>query len=159
MSHPGFFHWWKAHHGAPESSAHACGGFARERWAQWEPWREASSESGQTFGVRRPLRFLAYKLELDESQVATLAKILSDLKTERAQAEVDARRTTSAFADAVSGASFDSKQAESGARLRTESADKVAQAVAVALGKIHALLRPEQREKLAYLIRTGVVTL
>lgn len=28
---------------------------------------------GGTFGVRRPLRFLAYKLELDEKQVAELA--------------------------------------------------------------------------------------
>src|SRR3954465_2099727 len=44
---------------------------------------------GGGFGVRRPLRFLAYKLELDERQVAELARILSELKTERAQAEVD----------------------------------------------------------------------
>ena len=56
---------------------------------------------GGAFGVRRPLRFLAYKLELDERQVAELARILDELKTERAQAEVDRRRSLSAFADAV----------------------------------------------------------
>ena len=43
-------------------------------------------EDGGGFGVRRPLRFLAYKLELDEKQVTELAKILDELKTERAQA-------------------------------------------------------------------------
>ncbi|HSZ81269.1 MAG TPA: hypothetical protein VLA14_03255, partial [Polyangia bacterium] len=31
---------------------------------------------GGAFGVRRPLRFLAYKLELDERQVAALARVL-----------------------------------------------------------------------------------
>jgi len=41
---------------------------------------------GGAFGVRRPLRFLAYKLELDERQVSELARILDELKTERAQA-------------------------------------------------------------------------
>jgi len=36
---------------------------------------------GGGLGVRRPLRFLAHKLELRETQVASLAKILNDLKT------------------------------------------------------------------------------
>src|SRR4029453_13359101 len=55
------------------------------------------------FGVRRPLRFLAYKLGLEETQVSELAKILDEIKTERAQAAVDHRRALSAFAEAVSG--------------------------------------------------------
>ena len=44
---------------------------------------------GSGFGVRRPLRFLAHKLELDDRQIGELARILDELKTERAQAEVD----------------------------------------------------------------------
>ena len=56
---------------------------------------------GGGFGVRRPLRFLAYKLGLDEKQVAELARLLDEVKTERAQAEVDDRRTLSEFADAL----------------------------------------------------------
>ena len=70
---------------------------------------------GGAFGVRRPLRFLAYKLELDERQVAELARILDELKTERAQAEVDRRRSLSAFADAVAGDTFDDAQAKQAA--------------------------------------------
>jgi len=58
--------------------------------------RRRDDLGGGSFGVRRPLRFLAYKLELDEAQVTELAAILADLKTERAQARVDERRSTSA---------------------------------------------------------------
>jgi Spy/CpxP family protein refolding chaperone len=109
--------------------------------------------------VRRPLRFLAYKLELDDRQVAELARILDELKTERAQAEVDRRRTMSAFADAVAGESFDSAKAKDGADLRVSSAQRLRDAVTTALGRIHGLLDKEQREQLAYLIRTGTLQL
>ncbi len=102
---------------------------------------------------------LAYKLELDEQQVGELARILSELKTERAQAEVDQRRTTAAFADALGGEAFDDAKAGEGATLRVQSAEKLRDAVVRALKAIHALLTPEQRKQLAYLIRTGVVTL
>src|SRR5258707_15515385 len=68
---------------------------------------------GGGFGVRRPLRFLAYKLGLDEKQVVELARILDELKTERAQAEVDDRRTLAEFADALAGETFDAAKATS----------------------------------------------
>src|SRR6185436_1726923 len=54
---------------------------------------------GERFGVRRPLRFLAWKLDLEESQVVEMAAILNDLNTERAQADVDDRRALSLLAD------------------------------------------------------------
>ena len=41
---------------------------------------------GSGWGVRRPLRFLAHKLGLDQKQIAELARILDELKIERAQA-------------------------------------------------------------------------
>lgn len=112
---------------------------------------------GGDFGVRRPLRYLAYKLELDEEQTADLATILDDLKTERAQAEVDARRSMAAFADAVAGDTFDAARAGEGGTTRVHSAERLRDAVEKALGRIHALLRPEQRRRLAYLIRSGTL--
>ena len=36
-------------------------------------------EEGSAFGVRRPLRFLAHKLDLDEKQVTALVRILDEL--------------------------------------------------------------------------------
>ena len=114
---------------------------------------------GGGFGVRRPLRFLAYKLELEEPQVAELAAILSELKTERAQAFVDLRRTTTAFADAVGGDTFDEAKAKGAAGERVKSDERVQAAVARALGRIHALLQPPQRSKLAYMLRTGTLSI
>jgi Spy/CpxP family protein refolding chaperone len=109
--------------------------------------------------VRRPLRFLAYKLQLDEAQVTELARILDALKTERAQAAVDYRRAVSAFAEAIEGATFDAAKAEAGAAVRVASAERLKEATLDALRRLHALLQPQQREHLAYLIRSGAVAL
>jgi Spy/CpxP family protein refolding chaperone len=108
--------------------------------------------------VRRPLRFLAHKLELDEEQVTRLAAILSTLKTERAQAEVDQRRRTSALASVFEAAEFDAAKVDAAEREQALSAERLQQAVKSALSEIHALLDAEQRKKLAYLLRTGVLT-
>ena len=114
---------------------------------------------GGPFGVRRPLRFLAYKLELDDAQITKLAEILSELKTERAQAAVDDRRALAAFADAVAAETFDAAKAGEGASMRARGAEQLSRTVVAALGRIHALLSPEQRSRFAYLIRTGTVLL
>jgi Spy/CpxP family protein refolding chaperone len=115
-------------------------------------------ESRSAFGVRRPLRFLAHKLELDEKQIAALVRILDDVKTERAQAEVDDRRALAEFADAVAGGAFDAAKAASAGERRVQSAARLRETLARALEEIHALLTPEQRQRLAYLIRSGVLS-
>jgi Spy/CpxP family protein refolding chaperone len=114
-------------------------------------------EGAMAFGVRRPLRFLAHKLDLDEKQVTAMARILDELKTERAQAAVDDRRSLAEFADAVSGETFDVAKATSGGDRRVQSATRLRDAVVRALQEIHALLSVEQRERLAYLLRTGIL--
>jgi Spy/CpxP family protein refolding chaperone len=112
---------------------------------------------GGGFGVRRPLRFLAHKLDLDDRQTAELARILDELKTERAQAEVDRRRTVAALADALAGDVFDAAKADEGGTLRVRGAERLRDAVLEALRQIHAVLNAEQRSRLAYLIRTGTL--
>src|SRR5437867_3740162 len=87
MMYPGF-HWWRQrHHGADFGVwTGGCGPAFEERGSErYRAGRERFGDfGGGAFGVRRPLRFLAYKLDLDERQVSELAKILTDLKTERA---------------------------------------------------------------------------
>ena len=112
---------------------------------------------GGSFGVRRPLRFLAHRLGLDDRQVGELARILDELKTERAQAEVDRRRSLAAFADALTGEAFDAAKATEAGDLRVKSAERLRDAVTKALGQMHALLNAEQRVQLAYLLRTGTL--
>ena len=109
------------------------------------------------FGVRRPLRFLAHKLELDEKQIVQLARILDQLKTERAQAAVDDRRTLAEFADALAGEEFDSSKAAAAGDRRVQSNQRLRATLLQSLEQIHAMLNPEQRARLAHLIRTGVL--
>jgi Spy/CpxP family protein refolding chaperone len=116
-------------------------------------------ERGEHFGVRRPLRFLADRLELDEPQITELARILDELKIERAQIEVDDRRSLSEFADALGGENFDASKATSGGERRVASAVRLRETLIRSLQQIHAILRPDQRSRLAYLIRTGVLAL
>ncbi len=160
--HPGMLYWWKYARRHGERGAWAgCGAAAYgEGWEGYEASREHHGDyGGGAFGVRRPLRFLAYRLQLDETQVSELARILDELKTERAQAEVDGRRTVAALADALGGDVFDGAKAAEGAALRVKSAERLRDAVVTALSRIHALLDPAQREKLAYLIRTGALVI
>ena len=123
----------------------------------WEDEGMGRGFSEEGFGVRRPLRFLAYKLGLDERQVAELARVLDELKTERAQVAVDDRRALSEFADAVAGEAFDAGKASAGGERRVEAARRLRDTLVQSLRQIHAMLNPEQRARLAYLIRTGVL--
>ena len=61
--------------------------------------------------------------------MAELARILDDLKTERAQGEVDRRRSLSGFADAVAGPTFDAARAKEAAALRVATAERLRDAV------------------------------
>jgi len=167
--HPGiFFSWLRRHHHhheeahAGEGGHHGHHGHHRHGpFGDHERWAGGPDEDlgGGAFGVRRPLRFLAWKLDLDEPQIAELAKVLEELKTERAQAAVDGRRTTAAFADAIAGEQFETARAGEGAKLRLQSAERLRDAVLKALQKLHAVLRPEQRQKLSTLIRTGALSI
>jgi Spy/CpxP family protein refolding chaperone len=121
--------------------------------------RDADRFEGRAgFGVRRPLRFLAHKLDLNEKQITELVRILDELKTERAQAEVDDRRSLAEFADAVASDEFDLEKATRAGERRVQSTARVRDTLIHALQQIHALLEPEQRQRLAYLIRSGVLT-
>ena len=52
---------------------------------------------------------------------------------------------------------FDPQAAGDAATVRVRSAERLRDAVLKALADLHALLDPEQRARLAYLIRTGTL--
>jgi Spy/CpxP family protein refolding chaperone len=143
--------WWHAHR-------RGCGeGFGGGHGRGFGMHGGGHGDDGGPFGVRRPLRYLAYRLSLDEKQTEELARILDELKTERAQVTVDERRAVSAFADALGADALDASKLGEAAASRVRSAERLRDAVVAALGRIHALLDPEQRKNLAFLIRTGAV--
>src|SRR5882762_2894146 len=154
--HPRMFHWARG----PETRRSGCGDSTCD-FGQFEHGRHhhhpGDDLGGGGFGVRRPLRFLAWKLQLDETQVAEFATLLNALKTERAQAAVDDRRALTAFADAAAGEGFDTAKAGEARKLRVQSAERLQGVIVTTLERMHALLDPEQRARLAYLIRTGTL--
>jgi Spy/CpxP family protein refolding chaperone len=174
--YPGMMGWWKhAHrhgHCSSEPSHAGCGdGGGRGRhWGRGGPFASGGRDGDDAFashddadfgnfGVRRPLRFLAHKLDLEEAQVTELARILNDLKTERAQASVDHRRSTAAIADAIASEAIDEAKLGAGVSERVKTAERLRDAVVRAIARIHAVLKPDQRERFAYLIRTGVLNI
>jgi Spy/CpxP family protein refolding chaperone len=165
--HPAMVSWFRARHGGCGDGGEAAS-FGPGGPRQWPGGGGGEGPSGGgdgdgfgggAFGVRRPLRFLAYKLELDERQVAELARVLDELKIERAQGEVDRRRSLTAIADAIGAEAFDEARAKEGGALRVATAERLRDAVTKALGRIHAILDADQRERLAYLIRTGALAI
>jgi len=171
--HPSMFDWWRHARRASRAwgvsagcdpSGCASSAYDPTEGHGWEtrfagPSQHDGDFGGGPFGVRRPLRFLAHRLDLDDRQVAELASILSELKTERAQAAVDHRRSTAAFADTLGGETFDESKVAQIAGERVKTAEHLRDALVKSLARIHALLNTEQRGKLAYLIRTGALTL
>jgi Spy/CpxP family protein refolding chaperone len=147
--HPGFLHWRRAR-ACAQQTAHAAHGGGYEA---------AGHGPGPMFGVRRPLRVMAHELELDDDQVETLARIIDELKTHRAQAAVDERRSIGQIADGLLGAEFERAKITEALNLRVQSAERLRDAVVEALASTHAALRPEQRKKLAYLLRSGQLTI
>ena len=151
--HAGMYRWWQ--HAARAADMGGCGPSAGGGPPPW--FAEAGAFGAGAFGVRRPLRFLAMRLGLDERQVREVARILDDVKTERAQASVDHRRMSAALADALVADTFDPAAAAEAGTTRLHSAERMRQATVRALERLHCVLRSEQRATLAMLIRTGGV--
>lgn len=165
--HSGTFWHWRRRHPA---YAYACYGGAPDATERAEAWREWASHRAGAFGgdplfgaaglgVRRPLRFLALRLRLEEAQLSQLARILERVKLEREQAAVDLRRAASEAADALESAELAQAPLDAAAERRLAAARRVQDAVSQALRDLHRLLTPEQREELARLIRAGAVRL
>ena len=68
-------------------------------------------------------------------------------------------RTKTAISAVESTAEDAEAKVKAAAGQRVKSDEVVQAAVVRALGRIHALLEPEQRSKLAYLLRTGALSI
>jgi Spy/CpxP family protein refolding chaperone len=154
--HPGFFHQWRRARACGHEAHHAGhGGYGYEAAGD----HGHGYAGGPMFGVRRPLRVMAHELELEDEQVEHLARIIDDLKTHRAQAAVDERKSVGLIADTLLAADLDRAKLTEALDLRVRSAERLRDAVAGALADTHGMLRPEQRKKLAYLLRSGQITI
>ena len=118
-----------------------------------------SWHSGPMFGIRRPLRHLTWKLDLDEGQVREMADILARLKTARAQARVDRESSVNDMAQAFGGEGFDEEKAAEAIERRKASVGEQEDGVLEALRRIHEILDADQRAEFAYQLRSGSLEL
>ena len=124
-----------------------------------QSYYETRRHRGGGFGVRRPIRYLSYHLDLDESQQRTIAACFERLKLEREQAKLDRKKSDSALADAFeqSGVSVDDLRQVLSPRAQIDA--NMQTTIAKELYEISAVLEDAQREEFAHLLRTGVIKL
>jgi uncharacterized membrane protein len=65
----------------------------------------------------------------------------------------------SALAEALESSAFDEQRVSSASEEQAKSEERIRNAVAAALRKIHAALDDEQRKRPAYLLRTGALSI
>lgn len=171
--HPGYLWYRKQRQRRGHGYGGACGSTQAGAWcaggssASGAEWSYYTSSGGggdgvfgsSGFGVRRPIRFLSERLDLSEKQVSELARIVEQIRIERAQAAVDLRRAAGELADVLESGDFTTDAAEAAGRRRVEAAQSVQKVVARSLKLLHELLDEEQRVELASLIRTGAIKL
>jgi hypothetical protein len=122
------------------------------RAARWENRRH---RHGGSFGARRPLRYLSYQLDLDETQQRSVAAILERLKLDREQARLDEQKTVSNMADLVTGERVSVDGFQQALAPRVESARNLQAAIAKAMQELADILDSDQRQELAHLLRSG----
>jgi Spy/CpxP family protein refolding chaperone len=111
--------------------------------------------TGPTFGVRRPLRHLSWKLDLTEAQVRELADVLNRLKTAYAQARLDRERSVADVAASFDAEVFDTQRAREALDGRKDASTALNDEVLAALERIFESLDADQRREFAYLLRSG----
>jgi len=124
----------------------------RSESAGYASRRHRGRHQGGSFGVRRPLRYLAYHLDLDDGQVRRIAAIMDRLKTEREQASLDEARTVTKVASLVTNPDVSVDMLKDALSPRVTSAEQLQLATARAIQDIIVELDPEQREDFAYLL-------
>jgi hypothetical protein len=115
--------------------------------------------SGPTFGVRRPLRHLAWKLNLNETQIRDVVDVLDRLKTAYNQARLDQDRSTSEIAGVFTAAEFNGDRVSAALAMRTQASEVLNLELLAAVRRIFDLLNEEQRHEFAYLLRSGAFVL
>ena len=166
--HPGYMWYWKQRQRrgrdcGPMYASGGCASTPHDSGTEWM-WVSGSRRGDRVFGsggfgIRRPVRFLADRLDLDDRQVTALSRIVERIRIEREQAAVDLRRAAGEFADVLEASEYRDDPVSAAGRRRVDAATSVQEVVTRALRDLHELLDAEQRAELATLIRTGAIKL
>ena len=119
---------------------------------------ETRSHRGAQFGVRRPLRYLSYQLDLSENQMRRMSSVLNGIKNEREQATLDEKRTLTAIADLMGGGTPTLEEFGEALQPRTRSAEQLQAEIARGLVQISDILDEDQREQFVGLLLSGAIS-
>ena len=144
-------------YGLAYAQTHTCSN--RQRRGEHIQETRSHRSHGASFGVRRPLRYLRYHLDLDEGQTRKVAAILNELKLEREQARVDDKRSLHALADLITRDDSGVEHFKTALEPRVSSAERLRGEVARALDELNKVLDLDQREELAEMVRSGLISL
>ncbi|MGI9327919.1 MAG: hypothetical protein ACR2PZ_22055 [Pseudomonadales bacterium] len=123
------------------------------------PFYESRGQRHSSFGVRRPLRYLSYHLDLDEGQRRRLAASLDRIKLEREQLKLNRKRTDAALAETFLRVETSVDALAAALSPNAESEVVMQHVIAKELFEIANVLDADQREEFAHLLRSGVLKL
>ena len=119
---------------------------------------ETRKHRGAQFGVRRPLRYLSYQLDLSENQMRRMSSVLNAIKNEREQSALDEKRTVTAIADLMADGTPTLEEFSEALQPRTRSAEQLQAEIASGLVQIFDILDDDQREQFVVLLLSGAIS-
>ena len=119
---------------------------------------ETRYHRGAHFGVRRPLRYLGYKLDLSENQMRRMSSVLNAIKNERDQSALDEKRTITAIADLMADSTPTLEEVSEALQPRTKNAEQLQAEIARGLVQISDILDEDQREQFVGLLLSGAIS-
>ncbi len=131
-----------------------CGGGARWRgWRRWGAWKHAGRNGaiGRSFW----LRALYARLDTTPGQEREIRAAIEELRERAWDAKSDLPETRENIAKSIAGETFDEAAFEAVSARLDATAEKMKDAFASAMKRIHAVLDPKQRERLASIVGTG----
>jgi hypothetical protein len=106
-------------------------------------------------GARRGVRFLAARLGAAPEQESVLAAEAEALAEELSRTRADLASVRGELADLLAGPRLEAAQIASAIDARLERLGAVRSRLAQGLARVHSVLEPEQRERLAEMVRSG----
>ncbi len=119
---------------------------------------ETRKHRGAHFGVRRPLRYLGYQLDLSENQMRRMSSVLNAIKNEREQSTLDEKRTVTAIADLMAEGTPTLEEFSEALQPRTKNAEQLQTEIARGLVQISDILDEDQREQFIGLLLSGAIS-
>ena len=119
------------------------------------PWRRGRGGRGGGIGQSLWLRHVFARLDTTPGQEREIRAAIEDMRDRAQDAKSGLPETRASLARSIEGETFDDAAFEAGSARVDATSEKMKDAFASALRRIHGVLDPKQRERLAELVGSG----